>query len=199
MRRDDTDREVNIRVNLYDLSEITVIVGSYAYVVPAVMQGLKHRDYWTWTAVAYCLDLTDAENTERTQEQLDDALLAVDAAGEATRAATNLGSPIPTAKHFAAVDRQITRAIEIVKESEFVADARKQDFSHSSFLAEAWGLSDEPEPDDLDVPASDIAKAEAEEADRAARKKKRKKPQRPAGAAAEPDSRSDRDDFYNQF
>lgn len=205
MRRDDTDREVNIRVNLYDLSEITVILGKYAYTVGAMLEGLKHVDYWTWTAMAHCLALEDADDTERTQEQVDAARLAVDAAGDATRMATNLGSPIPTAKHFAAVDKQISRSIEIVKESSYTAAARDQDFSHSSFLAEAWGLSDEPEPDDLDVPAGEIAKAEAEEVARANGKKTPKKTtvqSDKATRAARNDEATQAagdEDFYNQF
>jgi hypothetical protein len=205
LRRDDTDQEVVVRVNPYDLGAITVISGKHAYTVNAVLESMKGRDYWKWTAVARELDLDDATNAERTQQELDDAILAVDAAGDATRAATNLGSPIPTAKHFAAVDKRITQMLEIVEESEYTRQAREQDFSRSSFLSEAWGLDDEPEPDDLDVPASEIAKAEAEEAARAARRKKQPAPGRSASASQqiepqdpEAGSAAD-DDFYNQF
>ncbi|MDQ0420911.1 hypothetical protein J2045_001938 [Peteryoungia aggregata LMG 23059] len=197
LRRDDTDREVVVRVNIYDLGAITVICGAYAYTVPAVLEGMKGRDYWTWTAVARELDLEDTQNAERTQEQLDDAFLAVDAAGDAARAATNLGSPIPTAKQFAAVDRRITQTLQIVAESKYTQEAREQDFNRSSFLSEVWGLDDEPEPDDLDVPAGDIVKAEAEEAARAARRRSSRN-----SAKATPESEqggSTDDDFYNQF
>jgi len=197
MRRNDVDREVSIRINLYDLSEITVFDGPYAYTVGAMIGGLKNCDYWTWTMMAVALEIVDAIHTKRTQEQVDEARLWVDSTGDETRMETNLGAPIPTAKHFDSVNRQITRSLEVVEETEYVVAARNQDFSRSSFLAEAWGLSDEPETDDLDVPASEIAKAQAEELARATRKKK------PAGPSPTADNGAGRrpapDDFYDQF
>ncbi|MEB2845980.1 Mu transposase C-terminal domain-containing protein [Endobacterium cereale] len=156
-----TGKPVDIRVDLEDFGEITVFDGPNSYRVPARLPALRGRSYWQLTAALDDLGVLDETYAARTQEDVDEAFEFIDQQGEVARAMLSLSSPIITSEHIDRVERRIRRHIHITPEAEIRSKLRKQDWQRSSFLDEAWGLSDAPEGDDLDVPASASAEAVA--------------------------------------
>lgn len=159
MRRFRTGAVVNIRLDLWDLGELTLFDGELSYRVTARDKRLKGMTYWQATALLQELNVIDTDYTDRTQETVDAAFEFIDAQGDIARMATSVASPIVTDEHINRVERRIRRPLRITEVSEYTREVHNQDWTRSEFLEAAWGLSDPPEGDDLDVPASQSAEA----------------------------------------
>lgn len=159
MRRFRTGAVVNIRIDLWDLGEITLFDGKLSYRIPARDKRLKGVTYWQATALLEELNVIDTDYTDRTKETVDAAFEFIDADGDIARIAASVTSPIITDEHIERVERHIRRPLRITEESEYTREVRDQDWRRSEFLEAAWGFSDPPEGDDLDVPASQSAAA----------------------------------------
>ncbi len=154
MRREDTGAEVDIRVDLQDMGEITVFHGSLTYRVQSSLGHLHGRSYWQLTALVQELRLIDNEYTDRTQRDVDEAMEFIDGIADIGRAMRDISAPVTTWEHIERVERRVRRPLMIVEDSDFIREVSAQDWSRTQFLDEAWGLSDEPEGDDLEVPKS---------------------------------------------
>ncbi|WP_327212262.1 Mu transposase C-terminal domain-containing protein [Rhizobium beringeri] len=161
MRMDDTDREVHIRVDMQDVSEITVFDGELAYRVPCRLPQLKGLSYWEATALLQELRLIDTEYTNRTSEQVDAALEYIDAQAEIGRIKYSVASPIITEEHIKRVERRVLRGIRVVPESEYSHEVSTQDWAGTPFSDDAWGYTDELAGDDLDLGKEQTAAAAA--------------------------------------
>ncbi len=196
MRRDDTDREVHIRVDMQDFSEITVFDGVLAYRVPCRLPQLKGLSYWEATALLQELRLIDTEYTNRTVEQVDAAREYVDAQAELGRIKYSVASPIVTEEHIARVERRITRGIRIMPETTFSYEVSAQDWTGTPFTDDAFGYSDPTEGDDLDLGRQQTEDAKAAKYGETAKSRKKAKkaqaevtpaaPESDAGAAVQP-------------
>lgn len=154
MRRNETGAEVDIRIDLQDMGEITVFDGHLTYRVPSSLGLLRGRSYWHLTALLQELKVIDNDYTDRTQQDVDEALEYIDHVADIGRIMRGLASPITTWEHIERVERRIRRPLQITETSEYTREVAAQDWSRTEFLDEAWGLSDEQEGDDLDVPKS---------------------------------------------
>lgn len=204
MRRNRTGVEVHIRVDLWDLGEITIFDGEHSYSVPARIGKLKGMSYWQATALLDELDLIDTDYTNRTQDQVDAAVEFIDVQGDVARATRSLASPILTDEHVARVERHIRRPLRITDDSEYTREVSAQDWSRTPFLDEAWGLSDPAQGDDLDVPQSQSAEAIAEKYGSVEPKAKRRRRSKKAEPAPQslPLSEQDRPrgpKYYEEF
>ncbi len=159
MRRDETGVEVDIRVDLQDLGEITVFEGKHSWTVPSSLKRLRGRSYWHLTSVLHELRLLDTNYTDRTQEDVDAAFEFIDEQAEIGRAMRSLTSPVVTWEHIDRVERRVLRALNIVKETEYTRQVGAQDWRRTPFHDDAWALSDTPEGDDLDTPKSQSKEA----------------------------------------
>lgn len=163
MRRDRTGVKVNARVDLWDLGEITVYDSDgNNYRVPARLDRLRGMSYWKATTLLQELNLIDVEYTNRSLEHVDDAIETIDRYAEVARMTHSIASPIVTEEHINRVEKHITRPLRVDPESEYVRQLSSQDFTMTPFLADAWGINDEPEPDDLEVAKSQSAEAVAQ-------------------------------------
>ncbi|TBY27416.1 Mu transposase C-terminal domain-containing protein [Rhizobium leguminosarum] len=182
MRQDDTDREVHIRIDMQDLSEITVFDGELAYRVPCRLPQLKGLSYWEATALLQELRLIDTEYTNRTIEQVDAAREYIDAQAEIGRIKYSVASPIVTEEHIARVERRVLRGVRVVPETEYSHEVSTQDWAGTPFSDDAWGYTDETAGDDLDLGKEQTAEAAvAKYGETAKVRKKSKKAQ--AGAS----------------
>ncbi|PVE55325.1 Mu transposase C-terminal domain-containing protein [Rhizobium rhizogenes] len=177
MRRDDTDREVHIRIDMQDLSEITVFDGELALRVPCRLKQLKGLSYWDATALLQELRLIDTEYTNRTQEQVDAAREYIDAQAEIGRIKYSVASPIVTEEHIQRVERRVMRGIRTVPVTEYSHEVSAQDFSGTPFTDDAWGYTDPTAGDDLDLGKEQTAEAAASKYGAAPGKGKSKKAQ----------------------
>ncbi len=155
MRRNKTNVEVDIRVDLDDLFEITVFDGAETHNVPSSLKLLRGMSYWKATALLEELDLIDTAYTKRTEEQVDDAILFIDEQPEIARVAYGVSSPLVTQEIIDKVESKIRRGLKISPETEYTQRVREQDWSCTPWLADSWGLNDTPPEDDLDVPSSE--------------------------------------------
>ncbi|UWU22451.1 Mu transposase C-terminal domain-containing protein [Rhizobium sp. CB3060] len=162
MFRENTGTEVDIRVDFWDIGEITVFDGKFSYRVGSQFGFLKGVSFWKVTALLEEINLVDTEYTDRTQDTVDEAFEYIDGIAEISRAMHNLASPVPTSEMCDRLERRIRRALHIVPESDYTRAVRDQDWRLTPFLEEAWGLGDELEEDDLDVPSSQSKKAQEE-------------------------------------
>ncbi|MDH6276622.1 hypothetical protein GUK36_29890 [Rhizobium leguminosarum] len=181
MRRDRTGVKVNIRIDLWDLGEITAYdeTGN-SYRVPARLDRMKGMSYYKATALLHELQVIDVEYTNRTLEHVDAAIEAIDNYADVARMTHSIATPIITEEHVARVQKHITRPLRVVEESEYTRELSAQDYSMVPFLADAWGINDEPEPDDLEVAKSQSAAAVAEKYGETGKSRRKKSKEEPA-------------------
>ncbi|UHS61335.1 Mu transposase C-terminal domain-containing protein [Agrobacterium vaccinii] len=74
IRRDDPSMQVHIRVDRYDLSEISVIWKNGFLRVPATLKGLKGVSYWQWMKAKERLRLHDRQDYDLRADVIADAL-----------------------------------------------------------------------------------------------------------------------------
>lgn len=74
IRRDDTDIDIDIKYDRFDLSEITLIWKDGMLRVPATLPGLKNVTIWQWAAAKKRLRIEDRENLLLTEDAIADAL-----------------------------------------------------------------------------------------------------------------------------
>lgn len=185
MRREETSVPVHIRIDPQDVYEISVYDGELARPVPARLKALKGLSLWHATALLQELRCIDTEYTERTESQVDEARLWVDEQAELARFKYGISSPILVKKHLDRLEARITRGVEIVEETEFTYEVSQQDWSGSPFTDDVFGLTDEPETDDLDNGKDQTPEAVEEKygTTAKARKRKGKEVKAPAGKA----------------
>lgn len=180
MRRDRTGVEVNIRIDVWDLGEITAYdEAGRSLRVAARLDRMKGMSYWKATTLLHEMQVIDVEYTNRTLDQVDAAILAIDDYAEVARMTHSIASPIITEEHVARVEKHIQRPLRVVDESEYTLQLSGQDFSMVPFLADAWGIDDEPEPDDLDVAKSQSEEAVAAKYGETVKSKRKKSKQEP--------------------
>jgi hypothetical protein len=181
MRRNKTSVKVNIRIDLWNLGEITAYDDAgNSYRVPARLDSMRGMSYWKATVLLQELQVIDVEYTNRTLEHVDAAIEAIDNYADVARMTHSIASPIITEEHVARVEKHITRPLRVVEESEYIRQLSSQDFSMTAFLADAWGTSDEPEPDDLDVAKGQSAEAIAEKYGETGKSKSKRPKDEPA-------------------
>ncbi|MGO6810111.1 hypothetical protein ELH22_08680 [Rhizobium ruizarguesonis] len=175
MRRNRTDVPVHIRIDVQDVSEISLYDGELSYPVPARLPALKGLSFWHATALLQELRCIDAEYTSRTSEQADEAREWIDSQAELARIKHSIATPIVTQKHLDRLEARITQGISVVEESEFTYEVSRQDWSESPFFEHVSGLNDEPEVvDDLDLGKDQTPEAVEAKYASAAKEKKKK-------------------------
>ncbi|URK87811.1 Mu transposase C-terminal domain-containing protein [Rhizobium sp. RCAM05350] len=179
MRRDKTGVEVHIRVDLHDVSEITVFDGEVSYRVPCRLAQLRGLSYWEAAALLQELRVIDTEYTNRTLEQVDAAREYIDRQADLGRLKYSVATPIVTEEHLERLEKRVTRAIRIVRETEYTHEVSAQDWSGTPFSDDVFGFSDDADGDDLDVGKMQTAKAVTEKYG-APSKKSRKRKSEPA-------------------
>ncbi|WP_438748219.1 Mu transposase C-terminal domain-containing protein [Pararhizobium sp. O133] len=200
MRRNKTGVEVHIRVDLQDVSEITVFDGEVSYRVPCRLPQLRGLSYWEAAALLQELRAIDTEYTNRTLEQVDAAREYIDRQADLGRLKYSVATPIVTEEHLERLEKRIVRAIRIVDETEYTHEVSTQDWSGTPFSDEVFGFSDEAEGDDLDNGKMQTAKAVAEKYATPAKKTKKRK-SHPVEAtepgAEQPDGPENSDKIYS--
>jgi putative transposase len=115
LRRDDEFVQVHIRVDRYDLSEISVIWKDGFLRVPATLKGLKGVSYWRWMKAKERLRIENRENLELVADDVADAIEWSANEAEAADAELELTSPVFTIADYKYEDEKAGRYIRTVE------------------------------------------------------------------------------------
>lgn len=117
IRRDDEHVMVHIRVDRYDLSEISVIWKDGFLRVPATIKGLENVSYWQWMKAKERLRIHDKENLELVADDVAEAIEWAGQEADVANAALELTSSVFTISEYLYEDEKIGRFVRIVDTS----------------------------------------------------------------------------------
>ncbi|MGI0526563.1 Mu transposase C-terminal domain-containing protein [Rhizobium giardinii] len=109
-------QRVLIRVDRFDLGEISVWNGEGWTSVPAVTDDFKGMSVWTWRALCIGLRKLNLKKAQVSSANLRKAKADLDAKAEILRLEAGLDSPILSDEKFRAWDREMDRCVEVVKD-----------------------------------------------------------------------------------
>lgn len=173
IRRDDPSVDVYIRVDRFDLSEISVVWGSGFLRVPATLKGLKGVSYWQWMKAKERLRVHDRQDLDLRADVIADAIEWAAEQSDVAVAQLELDAPVLKFADYEYEDGHMARFIRAIDTgSDRSAKLREQ----GSLCPELASLFGTPSPKAVEADeaksrrtAEDIAALRAEEARRAAR------------------------------
>ena len=172
LRRDDPSVQVHIRVDRFDLSEISVIWGSGFLRVPATLKGLKGVSYWQWMKAKERLRLHDRQDFDLRADVIADAIEWAADQSDVAVAQLELDAPVLKFADYEYEDGHIDRFIRAIDTSSDRSAKIREQASLRPEIASLFGV---PSPKAIEADeakskrtAEDIAALRAEEARKAA-------------------------------
>lgn len=162
IRRDDEHVMVHIRVDRFDLSEISVIWKNGFLRVPATIKGLKDVSIWQWRKAKERLRIHDKEYLDFVADDVAEAIEWAAEEADVANAELELTSPVFTIPEYLYEDEHIGRFVRVVDTSSDLSEkvrtqAPKMRYSSAALL----GLSNvSPIAITADAAASERAAAE---------------------------------------
>lgn len=162
IRRDDEHVMVHIRVDRYDLSEISVIWKDGFLRVPATIRGLKDVSIWRWRKAKERLRIHDRKNLELVADDVAEAIEWAAQEADVANAELELTSPVFKIPEYVYEDEHIGRFVRIVDTSGDLSEkVRTQAPKMRSSSAALLGLSNvSPTAITADAAASERTAAE---------------------------------------
>ncbi|MDE1996174.1 MAG: hypothetical protein KGI75_26985, partial [Rhizobiaceae bacterium] len=122
IRQHDEHVLVHIRVDRFDLSEISVLWKDGFLRVPATLKGLERVTYWQWMKAKERLRVADKANLELVADAVADAVEWAAQEAEVADAALELTSPVLKFEEYVYEAEKATRYIKVVDKTGMLSD-----------------------------------------------------------------------------